>query len=146
MCQVQRDVRASHETPSRATGNRLTMAECSHDEVRLCVVGDGAPWIWNQIQDRFPQARQVLDYSHCSARIHRVATAIYGEGLKGQEWAEATLRRLDHGEVGQVIGGLKRMGRRSAQADHEIIKLIDYVHEHRYRTTYERLRRGGYPL
>ena len=116
------------------------------DEVRLCVIGDGAPWIWNQIQDRFPQARQVLDYYHCSERIHRAATAIYGEGLKGQEWAEATLTRLYHGEVGQVIGGLKRMGRRSAQADHEIIKLIDYLHEHRHRTTYERLRRGGYPL
>lgn len=116
------------------------------DEVRLCVIGDGAPWIWNQIQDRFPLARQVLDYYHCSERIHRVATAIYGEGLKGQEWAEATLTRLYHGEVGQVIGGLKRMGERSAQADHEIIKLIDYLHEHRHRTTYERLRRGGYPL
>jgi hypothetical protein len=116
------------------------------DEVRLCVIGDGAPWIWNQIQARFPQARQVLDYYHCSERIHRVATSIYGEGLKGQEWAEATLTRLYHGEVGQVIGGLKRMGTRSAQADHEIIKLIDYLHEHRHRTTYERLRRGGYPL
>jgi hypothetical protein len=116
------------------------------DEVRLCVVGDGAPWIWNQIQARFPQARQVLDYYHSSERIHRVATSIYGEGLKAQEWAEATLTRLYHGEVGQVIGGLKRMGARSAQANHEMIKLIDYLHEHRHRTTYERLRRGGYPL
>ena len=114
--------------------------------MRLCVVGDGAPWIGNQIQARFPQACQVLDYYHCSERIHRVATAIYGEGLKGQEWAEATLTRLYHGEVGPVIGGLKRMGERSAPADHEIIKLMDYLHEHRHRTTYERLRRGGYPL
>jgi len=49
-------------------------------------------------------------------------------------------------KVGQVIGGLKPMGARSAQANHEMIKLIDYLHEHRHRTTYERLRRGGYPL
>jgi hypothetical protein len=116
------------------------------DEVRLCVIGDGAPWRWNQIQERFPQARQVLDDYHCLERIHRVAISIDGEGLKGQEWAEATLTRLDHGEVNQVLGGLKRMGERSAQADHEIIKLIDDLHEHRHRTTYERLRRGGYPL
>jgi hypothetical protein len=116
------------------------------DEVRLCVVGDGAPWIGNQIQERFPQARQVLDSYHGSERIHRVATAIYGEGLKAQEGTEATLTRLYQGEVGPVIGGLKRMGTRSAQADHELIKLIDYLHEHRHRTTYERLRRGGYPL
>src|SRR5688500_337446 len=29
------------------------------DECRLCVIGDGAPLIWNQIQERFPQVRQV---------------------------------------------------------------------------------------
>jgi hypothetical protein len=116
------------------------------DEVRLCVIGDGASWIWNPIQERFPEARQVLDDDHGSERSHRVAPSVYGEGLKAQEGSEATLTRLDHGEVGQVIGGLKRMGTRSAQADHELIKLIDSWHAHRHRTTYEHLRRGGYPL
>jgi hypothetical protein len=84
--------------------------------VRLCVVGDGAPWIWNQIQAHFPQARQVLDYYHCCERLHRVATSLYGQSLKAQEWAEATLTRLYHGEVSQVIGGLKRMTARSEEA------------------------------
>jgi hypothetical protein len=116
------------------------------DDVRLCVVGDGAPWIWNQIQAYFPQARQVLDYYHCCERLHRVATSLYGQSLKAQEWAEATLTRLYHGEVSQVIGGLKRMTARSEEATHEIAKLIDYLDEHRHRTRYGTLRRGGYPL
>jgi len=116
------------------------------DDVRLCVVGDGAPWIWNQIQSRFPQARQVLDYYHCCERIHRVSVSLYGQGLKALEWAETTLTRLYHGEVSSVIGGLKRMRSRSAEAAHEIAKLIDYLDDHRHRTTYENLRRGGYPL
>ena len=32
------------------------------DTVRLCVIGDGAEWIWKHVQALFPQACQVLDY------------------------------------------------------------------------------------
>jgi hypothetical protein len=31
------------------------------EQVRLCVVCDGAEWIWKHVQALFPQARQVLD-------------------------------------------------------------------------------------
>lgn len=32
------------------------------DQVRLCVIGDGAKWIWNQVKTLFPTAVQSLDY------------------------------------------------------------------------------------
>jgi hypothetical protein len=32
------------------------------EQVRLCVVCDGAEWIWKHVQALFPRARQVLDY------------------------------------------------------------------------------------
>jgi hypothetical protein len=32
------------------------------DHIRLCVVCDGASWIWKHVQSLFPEARQVLDY------------------------------------------------------------------------------------
>ena len=44
-------------------------------QVRLCVVCDGAEWIWKHVQALFPQARQVLDYYHCAQSLHRVAKA-----------------------------------------------------------------------
>jgi hypothetical protein len=133
-----------------AIGNALSQIDqaglIDEDEVRLCVIGDGAPWIWNQIESRFPHARQVLDYYHCSERIHQVAVSLYGPGLKAQEWAEATLTRLYLSDVGQVIGGLKRMRVSSDDQAHEIAKLIDYLEEHRHRTAYGQLRRGGYAI
>jgi uncharacterized protein with PIN domain len=43
------------------------------EQVRLCVVCDGAEWIWKHVQALFPQARQVLDYYHCAQDLHRVA-------------------------------------------------------------------------
>lgn len=45
------------------------------EQVRLCVVCDGAEWIWQHVQALFPQARQVLDSYHCAQSLHRVAKA-----------------------------------------------------------------------
>ena len=42
------------------------------EEVRFCVVADGASWIWKSVQELFPSARQVLDYYHCCERLHQV--------------------------------------------------------------------------
>jgi hypothetical protein len=116
------------------------------DTVRLCVIGDGAEWSWNHVQALFPQAWQVLDYYHCAESLHKVAQAPYSDPVQAQAWAEATLTRLDLGKVGQVLGGLRRRQPTSAEA----LKAIDncgvYLTDHRRRTHYQTLRRGGYPL
>jgi Uncharacterised protein family (UPF0236) len=116
------------------------------ETVRLCVVGDGAEWIWNHVQTLFPHARQVLDYYHCAEYLHKVAKAQYGDSLRAQEWAEATLTRLYLGQVGQVLGGLRRMQPTSDEARKAIDNCWVYLTDHRGRTHYQTLRRGGYPL
>jgi hypothetical protein len=116
------------------------------EQVRLCVVCDGAEWIWKHVQALFPQARQVLDYYHCAQYLHRVAKAHYDSSVQALEWVEATLTRLSLGKVGLVLGGLKRMQAQSDEAEKAIANCWDYLHEHRGRTHYRQLRRGGYPL
>jgi uncharacterized protein UPF0236 len=116
------------------------------ETVRLCVIGDGAEWIWKHVQALFPQACQVLDYYHCAEYLHKVAKAQYGDPLQAQEWAEATLTRLYLGKVGQVLGGLRRMQPTSEEALKAIDNCWVYLTDHRSRTHYQTLRRGGYPL
>jgi hypothetical protein len=116
------------------------------DHVRLCVVADGAEWIWKHVQALFPQARQVLDYYHCAQYIHKIAKAHYGTSLQGLEGAEATMTRLYLGKVNAVLGGLRRMHPMSDEAAQVIANGWEYLNEHRGRTTYRQLRRGGYPL
>src|SRR5215831_12317447 len=116
------------------------------ETARLCVVCDGAEWIWKHVQALFPQARQVLDYYHCAEYLHKVAKAQYGQTCQAVEWVEATLTRLYLGKVGLVLGGLQRMQAQSDEAAKAIANCWDYLHEHRSRTTYQKLRRGGYPL
>jgi hypothetical protein len=116
------------------------------DTVRLCVIGDGADWIWKNVQALFPEACQVLDYYHCSEYLHKVAYAQYGHTLQALEWVEATLTRLYQGYVGAVLGGLRRMQPTSDEAAKAIDNCWVHLHEHRTRAHYGKYRRGGYPL
>ena len=116
------------------------------DTVRLCVVADGASWIWKQVKALFPHARQVLDYYHCAEYIHAIAKAQYGTSRQALEWVESTMTRLYLGKIGHVLGGLGRMQAASADAAKVIANGRAYLATHRGRTHYRQLRRGGYPL
>ena len=116
------------------------------DQVRLCVVCDGAPWIWEHVEALFPKAKQVLDYYHCSDYLHRMAKAQYGESQQALQWVEATLTRLYLGKISAVLGGLRRMQGVSEEAQQAISNCWAFLHKHRGRTYYRQLRRGGYAV
>ncbi|MFN3476566.1 MAG: hypothetical protein ACK4Z6_03295 [Candidatus Methylomirabilales bacterium] len=78
------------------------------EQVRLCVLADGARWIGKRIKTLFPNAKEVLDYYPCSKHIHGIAQAQYGDHPeKALEWVEATMARLFCGEGDGVIWGLQ---------------------------------------
>jgi hypothetical protein len=115
------------------------------DQVRLCVVADGAKWIWKHVQALFPAAVRILDYYHCAQHIYDAAKQQYGDSLHAQEWAEATMTRLFCGQVHHVIGGLKRMQAASEAVANVLDKLVAYLDEHRDHMSYRARRRAGYP-
>ncbi len=117
------------------------------EQVRLCVIADGARWIWKQAQVLFPSAVEILDYYHCREHLHKVAAWQYGAHPERQQaWYEAAVARLFWGEVHGVIWGLQRMKPTDAQAAEEIAKLISYLQRHQERLDYRFARKGGYPI
>ena len=117
------------------------------EEVRLCVIADGARWIWKQAQTLFPSAVEIVDYYHCSEHVHKVAALQYGAHSERQrEWCEAALARLFWGEVPGVIWGPQRMQPTDAHAAEAIGKLIRYLQRPQERVDYRFARKGGYPM
>jgi hypothetical protein len=113
------------------------------EEVRLCVIADGARWIWKLVNKLYPRAVEVLDYYHLSEHLHEVAELQYGhDPERAQEWIEATLTRLFSGEAYGVIWRLERMKPRSAEAKREINSLIGYLKENEDRVDYKFYRKG----
>jgi hypothetical protein len=115
------------------------------ERVRIALLGDGAQWLWPPLQAAFPTGKEILDYYHCSERIHQVAKLQYAEQNQQALWIEATMARLNCGEVASVIGGLQRMAPASVTAEDEIRKLIGYLHTNAPRITYRSFKRGQYP-
>lgn len=44
------------------------------DQAHLCVMADGMRWMWKHVEELFPTAEPILDYSHCAEHVHALAT------------------------------------------------------------------------
>jgi hypothetical protein len=115
------------------------------EQVRIALLGDGAKWLWPHLQAAFPTGKEILDYYHCSERVHHVAQLHYAEQNQQAGWIEATMARLNFGEVASVIWGLQRMAPASLEAEAEIRKLIGYLQTNAHRINYRSCERGQYP-
>jgi hypothetical protein len=117
------------------------------DKVRICAVADGAAWIWNRIEEVYPQAKRVLDYYHCSEYLHDLANAQYGKNSQqAREWVEATLSRLFMNNADRIIAGIKRMKPKSDDAQEQIEKTVRYLTERKDMINYGSLKRGGFHI
>ena len=120
----------------------------SSDQVRICLVGDGADWVWTAMVECFPTGRQVLDFYHCLEHLHTAARAQYGEGsLDGRQWAESAMVRLAEGDVEIVLEQLRRLRpRQGTEVAEELRKLIGYLDGQRDRLSYVDAIENGYPI
>ena len=117
------------------------------DKVRICVIGDGASWIWNRTREIYPEAKLVLDYYHCNEYLNDLAWAQYGKNSqKGREWVEAALTRLFSNQIDGVIAGIKHMKPSSDAAREQIEKTVRYLSNQKDKVDYGSLKRGGYHI
>jgi hypothetical protein len=116
------------------------------DPGRLHVLGDGAEWIWNLAEQRFPGGSQCLDFWHGAAYLGSAANAAFGPGT-GEAAAElgaAKARLLEDGYwgvtewIGELSSKMPPGGDGAASAT-----ALNYFAGHQTRVNYAlRLRRG----
>ena len=107
---------------------------------RRAVLGDGATWIWNLADERFPDAVQIVDRFHVKQHLSDVAKPIYGATSDlARAWARARHDELDAGDLDAVLGAL----RPHAVAHDEARRCVDYVEHNRERMRYPAFRATG---
>lgn len=106
---------------------------------RRVAMGDGAPWIWNVADDRFPGALQIVDLFHAKGHLWDVARAIYGpKSDLGEQWAKQRRDELDEGKIDDILDALR------VHAVHdEARKCIEYIEHNRHRMRYPEFRAAG---
>ena len=107
---------------------------------RRAVLGDGAVWIWNMVDEIFPGAIQVVDLYHAKEHVSAVAKDIYGAGSDlGEQWAKLRRDEFDDGELDSLLAAL----RVHADTNDEARKCLDYVTRNQHRMRYPEFRAQG---
>jgi hypothetical protein len=119
------------------------------------VIGDGAVWIWRLADDRFPQARQRLDFYPAVQHLAAVGRALFGEDkTKLKTWLKPLVKQLKNESAIKVIRQLEDAlaGLSHGPAAEAVAKEVNYFHEHQERMDYRAGRfqaspfeRGGCP-
>lgn len=110
----------------------------------VCVIGDGAPWIWNIADEHFYGATQIIDLYHAREHYWNVAKAVLeNDKKKTNSWTEKRRRELDEGEVEKVIKAIERLST-STEYEREVCEReINYFEKNKERMRYDDFRRRG---
>ena len=114
---------------------------------RLSSVNDGALWIERITLTNFPDAVQIVDWSHASGRLWAVGQALYGEGSeKTKAWVEANLDDLWAGKGWAVVGTLHALNLEQRSVPDEVRQAPGYFESNLARMRYDQFRAQGYPI
>lgn len=113
------------------------------------VIADGAVWIWRLADDRFPQARQRLDFYHAVQHLAAVGKAVFAEDKeKFKAWFKPLVKQLKKEPAVKVLRQLEELLEQLPQgADCAgVEKEINYLREHQDRMDYRAALRKGEPI
>jgi hypothetical protein len=112
------------------------------------VLADGAVWIWRMADDRFPQARQRLDFYHAVQHLAAVGKAVFGDDKeKLKAWLKPLVKRLKREPAVKVIRQLEELWKELPQGTADTVaKEINYLREHQDRMDYSAALRHGEPI
>jgi len=96
---------------SEAIGDQLYALAFRRGVVRAkqtVVLGDGAPWIWNQARDNFPEAIEIVDFFHAAEHLAQVAASWYGFGTdKAEDWLLRAKDDLLEGKLERILRSVR---------------------------------------
>ena len=114
------------------------------------IIADGAVWIWRLADDRFPQARQRLDYDHAVQHLAAVGRAVFGEDqAQFRAWLKPLARQLKNESAVKVIRQLEELQQSppaGISAGEVVTREVNYFHEHQARMDYRAGQRRGEPI
>jgi hypothetical protein len=134
------DTMAQHQY---AEGLRRGIDHCQ----RLSSVNDGSPWIERITTTNFPEAVQILDWTHASQHVWIVANEVCGDqSPQAKQWAEAQLDRLWQGKVAETVRLLDSLDLEQERWPALVRQAPDYFRARQTQMRYDLFRAQGYPI
>lgn len=104
----------------------------------VLVLADGALWIWNAVNDRFPGARQRLDLYHADEHLWALAHELHGQGTpEARAWVDPLLQALRKDQGPDLIHSLTELQPALSQALQKKVQTqIEYFQNNQNRMLY----------
>jgi hypothetical protein len=119
-----------------ATGCQVT-ADLVAELVFVC---DGAAWIWDLVEQYYPNAVQIVDWYHAEDRLKRLADAIFPSASERQPWLAQITECLWQGQIEEVVFACQRL----ASKHDEARQAVTYFSNNSQRMRYDFFRAQGY--
>ncbi len=112
------------------------------------VLGDGAVWIWNQADQHFPGAIQIVDLYHAREHLWKIATLLHpNDAVAKKLWMTPMKDLLDGGEIETLVARLRQIAAAQAVTQpglmEEILKEAEYFETNANRMRYPEFRAKG---
>ena len=137
-------LRQRWDSPS-TEGLALALVAGYGDGTWIHGVGDGAPWIAQQMAEVYPRQHYLLDRYHLLEHLYGV-TDVYPEdhGESAREWVARQVARIDQGMVTAVIQECRSGA--SGREGHPLQQLAGYLEHQREHLDYAAAKEQGLPI
>lgn len=112
----------------------------NHQLVFIC---DGARWLWNYIDDCYPDSIQILDYFHCKEHVCEFAKDFFKSEHAAQTFIDLVMDKLKNKEVEKGLDIIRQLKTDTKGKQKHKEKLLSYLTNNKQRIDYGRFSEMG---
>ena len=110
----------------------------------IIFIGDGAPWIWNMVDDLFPNATKILDYYHFSEHVHECGKVLYEDDKLRETWVNSIIGGINDGLINETLSKLNPENYTNKAEIKKVEELKTYLDNNKERIRYKEFKEKGY--
>lgn len=111
------------------------------------VIGDGAPWIWNQAELHFPDSQQLVDWYHAKSHLVEAAKLLKGDGTAAcDRWLKSRTLTLYQGQAATIAAELRQAATTGSDAGDNLERAAGYFATNAKRMNYLEQRENLWPI
>ncbi len=111
------------------------------------VLGDGAPWIWNQASLHFGQSHQVVDWYHAKQHLIAAARLIKEDGTAAfTRWLNSRETLLYQGHADKIANELEKKASKCGVNAPDLFTAAGYFRTNHRRMNYIEMREEEWPI